>query len=132
MVDATSEKKLHTYRMAWWFGSGLNLKDCSDEDLLEVAIESLSSAFAKPAEVLKNKLVAHKIANWTNAQNIYGGYSYETPQSADAKKLLTEPVEQTIFFAGEALYSGIMKGTVEAALVTGKEAALKILKSINR
>ena len=78
--------------------------------------------------VLKNKLVAYKIANWTNVQNVYGGYSYETPQSADAKKLLIQPIEQTIFFAGEALDYGVMTGTVEAALESGKQAALKIIK----
>ena len=61
-------------------------------------------------------------------QNIYGGYSYETPQSTNAKKLLTQPLEQTIFFAGEALDYGVMVGTVEAALESGKQAALKIIK----
>ena len=113
-----------------WLG-GLQaalLKNLTDEDLLEVALESLSSAFAKPVEVLKNKLVANKIVNWTNVPNVYGGYSYETPQSADAKKILSQPVEQTIFFTGEALYNGIIKGTVEAALVSGKETATKILR----
>jgi monoamine oxidase len=113
-----------------WMGGlkALEFKDAADEDILEAALKSLASAFAKPANVLKSKLSAYKIINWTNVQNIYGAYSYETPQSADAKKLLTQPVEQTIFFAGEALYAGIIDGTVEAALVSGKEAAQKILQ----
>ncbi len=113
----------------WMAGAkAFEFKDASDEDLLESALDSLSAAFAESTSVLKNKLLAHKIINWTNAQNIYGAYSYETPQSANARKLLTQPLEQTIFFAGEALDYGVMIGTVEAALESGKQAALKIIK----
>jgi monoamine oxidase len=36
------------------------------------------------------------------------------------------PVEETLFFAGEALYEGSEIGTVEAALVTGLAAAKAI------
>ena len=113
-----------------WLGGSkaLKLKDVSDEAILEVALQSLSSAFAKPAGVLRNKLQAYKIANWCTAPFIFGGYSYNTPESQKAKKLFQQPVEQTIFFAGEALYQGGPSGTVEAALVSGRQAALKILQ----
>ena len=113
----------------WMAGAkAFEFKDASDEDILESALNSLSAAFAESTSVLKNKLSAYKIINWTNVQNIYGGYSYETLQSTNAKKLLTQPLEQTIFFAGEALDYGVMVGTVEAALESGKQAALKIIK----
>jgi monoamine oxidase len=36
------------------------------------------------------------------------------------------PINGTIFFAGEGLYEGVSPGTVEAALISGKEAAAKI------
>ncbi len=113
-----------------WMGGlkALDFKDAADEDILKAALESLSSAFAKPAEVLKDNLSAYKINNWINVPNIYGAYSYETPQSANAKKILTQPVEETIIFAGEAVYNGIVDGTVEAALVSGMQAAQKILQ----
>jgi monoamine oxidase len=112
-----------------WLGGtkAASLKNATDEDLLEAALTSLVSAFNKPADVLKNKLLAYKINNWANFPNVFGGYSYETIKSKAAKNLLNQPVEQTIFFAGEALYNGIHVGTVEAALVSGKETALKII-----
>jgi monoamine oxidase len=114
-----------------WLGGtkAASLKNAADEDLLAAALTSLASAFKKPADVLKNKLLAYKINNWTNSQNIFGGYSYETIKSKAAKNLLSQPVEQTIFFAGEGLYSGIHGGTVEAALESGKQAAQKIVNT---
>jgi predicted NAD/FAD-dependent oxidoreductase len=44
-----------------------------------------------------------------------------------ARKILKTPVEQTIYFAGEALFDGEQLGTVEAALVSGLEVAKGIL-----
>jgi monoamine oxidase len=42
------------------------------------------------------------------------------------ENILCDPVEDTIFFAGEALYDGSEMGTVEAALVSGKRVAKEI------
>jgi monoamine oxidase len=44
--------------------------------------------------------------------------------------LLCTPDDNTLFFAGEALYDGDSPGTVEAALASGKDAAKKLRKSI--
>jgi len=41
--------------------------------------------------------------------------------------VLLTPEENTIFFAGEGLYDGPEMGTVEAALVSGKEVAKAML-----
>ena len=47
-----------------------------------------------------------------------------------ARKILNLPVQETIFFAGEALYDGEVPGTVEAALVSGREAAEKVIGTL--
>ncbi len=114
-----------------WFGGMQTEKfnKASNEELLQYALQSLSSAFDKPADDLKIKLKAWKIINWKNEPNIGGGYSYDTVNTAKARKILNRPIQQTIFFAGEALYEGETKGTVEAALETGKAAALKVLQN---
>jgi monoamine oxidase len=57
-----------------------------------------------------------------------GGYSYSTLFSKKAVEILSEPIAETIFFAGEAIYSGESQGTVEAALQSGLDAAKKIRK----
>ncbi len=52
-----------------------------------------------------------------------GGYSYNTTSSAFAKSILSRPVNDAIFFAGEALFDGDSQGTVEAALQSGRTVA---------
>ena len=113
-----------------WFGgpSAAAYKNATDEEIFSLALKSLASAFAKPAEVIKQHLKASKIANWSNAPGIGGGYSYNKVESGAAKKIFERPIEQTIFFAGEHFYNGNSSGTVEAALASGREAALNILQ----
>lgn len=93
-------------------------------DLLDKALSSLANIFNIPNIVdLLDQAFIH---NWSEEQAIHGGYSYGMPFSEKAKEVLTTPVENTIFFAGEALYNGDSPGTVEAALHNGKEIAHKI------
>ena len=102
------------------------LKDTSNDDLLQIALESLSAMFNIPVEALNDLLTDAHIANWVNEPFVYGAYSYGMLGSEKAREQLTTPVEQTIYFAGEALYNGDAPGTVEAALVSGYLAALQL------
>jgi len=57
-----------------------------------------------------------------------GGYSYATPETANALKILNTPINEKLFFAGEGLYSGDHPGTVEAAIVSAKQTVAHLLK----
>ena len=92
-----------------------------------MSIESLSNAFAISAEALKVKLIAWNVTNWTAETFTRGSYAYDTVKSPDARKLLQQPVADTIYFAGEYLYEGPSMGTVEAALTSGKNVAELII-----
>jgi len=96
--------------------------------LLQESLQSLSNIFKINVSSLKQKLTAWHIEDWSKHRFTLGGYSYDTLQTDDAKKILNTPVEETIFFAGEALYEGAAPGTVEAALVSGREAAQKVMR----
>jgi monoamine oxidase len=115
-----------------WVGGGkvTSLKDNTDEELLKIALHSLSNVFDIPVSDLATKLKAHKIANWYKKPHIHGGYSFNTIESIEAKKTLRKPVDDTIFFSGEALYEGTPGGTVEAALSSGKETAKLLLETL--
>jgi len=76
-------------------------------------------------EFIKENLVAHSVSNWATDVYTKGAYSYETPETVTAKKLLAEPLEATVFFAGEAL--GDHMGTVESAMESAKHA-LKMMR----
>ena len=104
-------------------------KDVSEADLLQLSLQSLATIFNKSEAEMKRLLTASHIVNWENDAFAKGAYSYSMIGSEEAKKILNEPIAHTLFFAGEALYSGKSGGTVEAALVQGLEVAKKILKS---
>jgi monoamine oxidase len=120
-----------TSHLTGWLGGPEveKYEQASENELLHLAIQSLSGIFNLPIEAISLKLKAYVITNWGKIPSIAGGYSYDTPQSLEAKNILRAPIEDTIFLAGEAIYIGTSKGTVEAALTTGKEAAERLIKS---
>lgn len=99
----------------------------TDEEILEIALSSLSRIFDKPIDELKQNLRDSKIANWQKNERVQGGYSYSIPGTAQSRMLLNTPVENTVYFAGEALYDGLHPGTVEAAITSGMFTANKIM-----
>jgi monoamine oxidase len=99
-----------------------------DEEILERGLQSLAHIFKRGMEELKGMLVARRIINWTADPFTRGSYAYDTVETPIARKLLSMPIEDAIFFTGEYLYEGTAMGTVEAALTNGEEVAKKMLK----
>jgi monoamine oxidase len=98
-----------------------------EEKILSEAIESLSNIFEMSETELYGLIKNRTVANWTTEAFTLGSYSYATVDNEKYKNVLSTPVDNTIFFAGEALCGDSEAGTVEAALSSGKEAAKKIL-----
>lgn len=103
------------------------LENKSDDEVLQAALQSLSNIFEKAVGELKQLLVDSLVANWTNDPYSFGAYSYSTIESTQALKVFNSPIDNTIFFAGEAFYDGSSPGTVEAALVSAKNTVEKII-----
>jgi monoamine oxidase len=103
------------------------LQDKDDKTILELALQSLSNVFQKPVDDLRQILSASLVANWRNDPFTNGAYSYSFVGSTKAQELFNTPIEETIFFAGEAFYDGPSPGTVEAALVSAKNVVEKII-----
>ncbi|MFT3824276.1 MAG: NAD(P)/FAD-dependent oxidoreductase [Chitinophagaceae bacterium] len=123
-VQAPREYPLLT---GWLGGPATNARNVNDEDsILQDAIHSLARIFNIAEDDVRKLLKASHIVNWCHEPFTKGAYSYATIGMEQAVSLLTTPVEQTIFFAGEAVYSGAHPGTVEAALVTGQQVAAMI------
>jgi monoamine oxidase len=104
------------------------LKDAPQETILQMAITSLSNIFNLPVNELQALLVQPHIINWTNDPYTRGSYSYPTLHTKTALPVLTTPVANTLFFAGEGLYEGALMGTVEAALVNAMDVVKKMLE----
>jgi monoamine oxidase len=115
-----------------WIGGpeAEQLKNLSDEEILNEALNALAFVFQTSKDSLRENLKAWHVANWGADPFAHGAYSYVTVHSTAAKKVLSEPIKETLFFAGEACYTGTEVATVEAALGSGKEVAAKVLHSI--
>ena len=66
--------------------------------------------------------------DWQSDPYSRGAYSYVPVGGLQATKALAQPVEDTLFFAGEATDYEALGGTVDSAISTGRRAAREILK----
>ena len=103
------------------------LKDAADDHILALTIQSLGKIFDMQEADIRNLLSGAEVMNWTADPYSRGSYSYATVHTAEARKVLTAPINGAIYFAGEGLYDGPEMGTVEAALASGKKIAEIIL-----
>ena len=99
-----------------------------ETSLLQTALLSLSSIFRMPPAMLQEELTNYKIINWLNQPYIKGGYSYNTLHSKQAINILSSPVDNTIYFAGEAISKSESQGTVESALQSGHDTAQMLIE----
>ncbi len=102
-------------------------KDTPDTEILQQALQSLSNVFKRDADELKKRLVSFHVMNWTNDPFALGSYVYDTVEMPELKKIVEQPIENSLFFTGEYLYDGPAMGTVEAALTSGEIIVKKIL-----
>ncbi len=77
---------------------------------------------------MRQMLTACKVFNWADSKFAQGAYSYATPATKKALSILQTPVNNRLYFAGEAIYNGEHPGTVEAAFASGKRAAGQIMQ----
>ena len=124
-----TQHPMHSTLLTGWLGGppAERKKGLTDEELLQKGLQSLANIFKLNPDVLKNNLVTWHVVNWTTDPFTRGSYAYDTVESAEARKILTTPINYTIYFAGEYLYDGPAMGTVEAALTSGLETAKEIL-----
>lgn len=112
----------------WLAGSNMQAFQQLDElGRIDSCLRSLAGIFSLEVEYLRGALKAYRILDWAHTPYVRGGYSFDTVGASAARARLATPVEETIWFAGEALYEGIAPGTVEAAFTSGMEAAEKII-----
>jgi monoamine oxidase len=110
----------------WFGGPSVEQTEPREDALLSKALDSLSYVFGVSQTKIVSQCKVYSISNWQNDPFACGAYSYVTCNTADARRVLNKPVADTIYFAGEGIYDGPHTGTVEAALCSGKEAAIKI------
>jgi monoamine oxidase len=104
----------------------------NEDDILAAALGALCRMLGTSESFLRERLAASYVADWHADPFARGAYSYVPVGGLDAMKQLAQPVEDTIFFAGEATHHEGQSGTVSAALATGYRAAREVLLSCPR
>jgi monoamine oxidase len=100
----------------------------SKKPLLEHALDSLQFIFGVPRKRIQNLLESTYHHDWQSDPFTRGAYSYIPVHGLRALATLMRPVEDTLFFAGEATDTEGNWGTVHGAMATGLRAAREILR----
>jgi monoamine oxidase len=77
--------------------------------------------------VLEERLEGAYFHDWQGDPFSRGAYSYGKVGADGAQEVLAKPVDNTLFFAGEATASPGSNGTVHGAVASGYRAAREIL-----
>ncbi|MBS1525807.1 MAG: FAD-dependent oxidoreductase [Bacteroidetes bacterium] len=124
-----TQHPVRTRLLTGWLGglAAERKKHLTDQELMQIGIRSLAKIFNKSETFLKENLIAWKVVNWTTDPFTLGSYVYDILGSHNARKVLSKPIDDRLYFAGEFIYEGPSMGTVEAALTSGLEAAKKLI-----
>jgi monoamine oxidase len=115
--------------LAGWVGGPLvqRLGDASGERLLALAVDSLAGALGVPRSRVEQELVSWHSHDWRQDPFARGAYSNVLSGGSNAWRSLARPLENTLFFAGEATCAHGFNATMEGAVASGRRAAREVL-----
>lgn len=128
---------------AWWRGSprevplltgwagGPAAVRLKDRDRQAAALETVARLFGRSRREVESLVEAVRIVDWSEDPFARGAYAYELAGSPpDLFERLAAPVDDTLFFAGEATSLTGRGGTVDGAVETGLRAARQLLQTL--
>ena len=123
----------HEAILVGWAGGpdAERLSSATDDEILTKAIQSLSQIFSVNESELRIRIKRSYFHNWEKDEYARGGYSYLPVNGIEDQLNLAKPVDDTLFFAGEATSFGNV-GTVHGAIQSGQRAAREILTALGK
>lgn len=114
-----------------WIGGpkAIEMEKLGDEQLVDLAVTSLSRIFQIGESALESQLVDGFTYDWQKDPFSRGAYTYVGVGGADASQVLLQPLQDRLYFAGEATSPGHW-GTVHGAIASGLRAAREILRGV--
>jgi monoamine oxidase len=91
--------------------------------VFQKALSSLARVLGTSKREVRRAVAGWETHNWSRDPFSRGAYSFITAGLEKAAEKLREPVQDTLFFAGEALADGEEVGTVHGAIASGLRAA---------
>jgi monoamine oxidase len=116
-----------------WTGGPPAARLCEkpDSEIVQTALESARALFGDSLPPGKAELEAAFVHNWERDPFARGAYSYVGVGHNDgARRELAAPLDDTLFFAGEATDTDGEAATVTGALQSGARAAREIKESL--
>jgi monoamine oxidase len=129
-----TQEPLTSNVLTGWAGGAAaeKLLNLSRDELVDRAVGSLGRIFGKDELWLRERIDGIYYHDWSKDPFSRGAYSYPKVGGLKAAQTLAEPVNDTIFFAGEATDFQGANGTVHAALESGISAAREIAGASRR
>ena len=115
-----------------WCGgpSAYAMSALSRREIEARAIASLARQWSVSIRTMRALVQATWTHNWQRDPFSRGAYSYQRVGGEHAPDTLGQPLDRTLFFAGEATDSGGATGTVEGAIASGNRVAREVLQAL--
>jgi len=111
------------------FRAGERLSGQSRTFVEDRCLQTLSTLLRVSRSALEVMLEGAYFHDWQTDPFSRGAYSYGKVGADGAQEALVEPIENTLFFAGEATDTTGHNGTVHGAIASGYRAASQILRA---
>jgi monoamine oxidase len=111
------------------FRSAERLSGKSRSFVVERSLETLSALLRVSKSELQNILGEAYVHDWQTDPFSLGAYSYGKVGANEAQQALAEPIQDELYFAGEATDTTGNNGTVHGAIASGYRAAKQILNA---
>lgn len=104
----------------------------SGAELLSDAVETLAHLWHARPEAVRARVVDWRWHNWRADVFARGAYSFPVAGAENAPLEIARPIDDTLFFAGEATAAPSELGTVHGALASGQRTAREVLAALGR
>jgi monoamine oxidase len=119
--------------VAWVGGPAADaLAGLSTTERVDRALDSLAGIVREPRAAIDRQIVACATHDWAADPFARGAYSYTRVGGIERQAALASPVDDTLFFAGEATELRGYQATVHGALFAGERAADEVLRSLGQ
>ena len=109
----------------------LELSGHPEAEVVESVVRELESMI--PRTELRSHLVAARYVDWSADPDVRGGYTYpKVGGGIEQRRILAEPLDDVLFFAGESAHFAGEYATVHGALDSGVRAAGEVRESLVR
>ncbi len=109
----------------------LELSGRPEDEVVAAVVRELELMI--PGSELRSHLIAARHVDWSKDPDVRGGYTFPKVGGGIAqRKILAEPVDDVLFFAGESAHAAGEYATVHGALDSGERAARELTQAFRR